>query len=421
MGGKASDADASKKEKNVRQPDIGTSEEGQTSEKTPLQREQSTASMEDVGAIEIPKPSVEEVEKWKRNDVTTFLNTMKESLDLDDEDIQKITDQKVAGQAFLRLTAEKLMQDGLSRGPAESIAGLIDMIKGGKEQDAITKIHEIHNKLTQPTVETISISKINTENFQLLKSHLNLKIDIASFNILIHNNMSSPAFEWENKTEPARKDEYLEWLHQYIPLTNPLVWHDVGGNHDLLDVYNDTRLPYNVHGGTDVVVADKNGIASHLIPESIYAVLELKKRIERKHVMQTIMEMVVADLITSDSRTVFGILSDLRDDWQLFWLEEDRKIKNWKAPNRNVAVQVISTLLSPGDNINMEDTSIIIPAAKRVKLDTLLPNKTISEEDDIARMEDVYDVMSKEEIWRHKVGVALGIVRNIPSFSSMYA
>ena len=37
--------------------------------------------MEDVEAIEIPKPSVEEVEKWKQNDVTTFLNTMKESLD----------------------------------------------------------------------------------------------------------------------------------------------------------------------------------------------------------------------------------------------------------------------------------------------------------------------------------------------------
>jgi len=92
--------------------------------------------MEDVEAIEIPKPSVEEVEKWKRNDVTTFLNTMKESLDLDDEDIQKITDQKVAGLAFLRLTAEKLISPpyNLPGGPAETITGLIDTIKGGEEQ-----------------------------------------------------------------------------------------------------------------------------------------------------------------------------------------------------------------------------------------------------------------------------------------------
>jgi len=39
IGGKASDADASKKEKNVLPPDIGTSGKGQTSEETPLQRE----------------------------------------------------------------------------------------------------------------------------------------------------------------------------------------------------------------------------------------------------------------------------------------------------------------------------------------------------------------------------------------------
>src|SRR5207302_8438571 len=136
-------------------------------------------------------------------------------------------------------------------------------------QDAITEIHEIHNKLTHPTIEAISISKINTEKFQLLKNHLNLQVDVVSFdNTLIQSNVSPPAFNWKNKPEPAHKDEYLEWLCQYIPLTNPLVWHDVGGNNNLLDVYNDPRLPYNVRGGTDVVAADKNGIASCLVPES---------------------------------------------------------------------------------------------------------------------------------------------------------
>ncbi|CAG8593667.1 4254_t:CDS:2 [Ambispora gerdemannii] len=122
-----SDADASKKEKDVRPPDIGTSE-------TPLLREQSTVSMEDVEAIEIPKPSIEEVEKWKRNDVKTFLNTMKESLDLDDEDIQKITDQKVSGQAFLDLTQNDLMNVGMSLGPAKAIIRLVKELKG-EEQD----------------------------------------------------------------------------------------------------------------------------------------------------------------------------------------------------------------------------------------------------------------------------------------------
>ena len=42
----------------------------------------------------IPLPSVEEVNKWKRNDVTKFLQDKKEELDLDDEDINIIKNNK---------------------------------------------------------------------------------------------------------------------------------------------------------------------------------------------------------------------------------------------------------------------------------------------------------------------------------------
>ncbi|CAG8677123.1 4568_t:CDS:1, partial [Paraglomus brasilianum] len=64
-------------------------------------------------------PSVEEVSKWKRAQVLTFLRSKKDELDLDDKHIKIIEDQEVAGRAFLELTADKLMQDGLKRGPAE--------------------------------------------------------------------------------------------------------------------------------------------------------------------------------------------------------------------------------------------------------------------------------------------------------------
>ncbi|CAJ0644343.1 4612_t:CDS:2 [Entrophospora sp. SA101] len=82
-----------------------------------------------------PLPSVEEVNKWKRNDVTKFLQDKKEELDLDDEDIDIIKRNRVAGRAFLEVDVNKLMQDGLKRGPAEAIAGLVRDIKGeGQEQ-----------------------------------------------------------------------------------------------------------------------------------------------------------------------------------------------------------------------------------------------------------------------------------------------
>ncbi|CAG8545738.1 4299_t:CDS:2 [Ambispora gerdemannii] len=110
---------------------------------------------------------------------------------------------------------------------------------------------------------------------------------------------------------------------------------------------------------------------------------------EGKHIMQVIKEMLIADLITPASRKVFGILSDLRDDWLMLWLEKD----------------------SP----------IIIPAAKLVKLDTLLLDHNRAMVDDVARMEDIYDVMTREEIRHHKVVIIAEVIKNIPFISSMYA
>jgi hypothetical protein len=89
--------------------------------------------MEVVKTKKVVMPSVEEITNWKRRDVTEFLNNMKEDLDLDDKHIKIIEDQEVAGQDFLLLTEEKLMQYGLKGGPATRIAQLIKEIKGEEQ------------------------------------------------------------------------------------------------------------------------------------------------------------------------------------------------------------------------------------------------------------------------------------------------
>ncbi|CAG8819195.1 8788_t:CDS:1, partial [Cetraspora pellucida] len=82
----------------------------------------------------ISLPSVEEVQKWTRTGVITFLqeNADEDKLDLDDEDIAKIKKNKVKGPAFLELSKEDLLASpyNLPDGPARTIAGLIRNIKG---------------------------------------------------------------------------------------------------------------------------------------------------------------------------------------------------------------------------------------------------------------------------------------------------
>ncbi|CAG8515993.1 2066_t:CDS:2 [Diversispora eburnea] len=79
-------------------------------------------------------PSVEEVYKWKQTDVLTYLQSKRDELDLDDDDIDVIEEKEVAGRDFLELNEKKLMKYGLFRGSAVKIEVLVRDIKQGKRK-----------------------------------------------------------------------------------------------------------------------------------------------------------------------------------------------------------------------------------------------------------------------------------------------
>ncbi|CAG8653427.1 910_t:CDS:2, partial [Paraglomus occultum] len=74
--------------------------------------------------VTIPTSLPENVRDWKRSEVLEFLNDNRIQYDLDEEDIQIIENNKVAGVALLLLTEEKLLRIGLAYGPAVAIAQL---------------------------------------------------------------------------------------------------------------------------------------------------------------------------------------------------------------------------------------------------------------------------------------------------------
>ena len=58
--------------------------------------------------IEVAMPSAETIKCFTEAEITTFLEKRKKRLRINDEDIKKITDQKVDGKAFLLLSKERL-------------------------------------------------------------------------------------------------------------------------------------------------------------------------------------------------------------------------------------------------------------------------------------------------------------------------
>ncbi|CAG8850969.1 3312_t:CDS:1, partial [Gigaspora margarita] len=66
-------------------------------------------------------PSVDDVQEWKKAGVIKFLQENKDKLDLDDDDIEIIKKNKVAGPDLLNYSKEEFRECGLQMGPAKRI------------------------------------------------------------------------------------------------------------------------------------------------------------------------------------------------------------------------------------------------------------------------------------------------------------
>ncbi|CAG8604009.1 2397_t:CDS:2, partial [Acaulospora morrowiae] len=74
--------------------------------------------------------STVEINEWSRNRVKEFLQERRAELDLEDEDINIIYNQRVRGDIFLKLTEVTLERWGIPGGPAIAITELVKQVKG---------------------------------------------------------------------------------------------------------------------------------------------------------------------------------------------------------------------------------------------------------------------------------------------------
>ena len=84
---------------------------------TPTSTSNSSTATEEKNAPTL----AEVVRKYNKDELIEFLRKEKD-LELDEDDLEIIKDQKIAGRDFLRKTEEKLMKDGLKSGPASRLA-----------------------------------------------------------------------------------------------------------------------------------------------------------------------------------------------------------------------------------------------------------------------------------------------------------
>ncbi|CAG8831665.1 9251_t:CDS:2, partial [Gigaspora margarita] len=464
----------------ARPPDIGTSEKGQTFEETPLLREQSTGnyciasivyrgtahylwqktivSMEGVETTEVAMPSAEVIKKWKRPNLTKFLIDMKGVLELDDEDFQKLMDQKLDGPGFLDLTQDDLMKLGMPLGAAKIITRLVKELKGEEQEineikgsqllkRTFEEFNETQSELLKQNLETqsellkqnldgikeffdsqtkkprsvISLSNLNRSKVELLLEYLELSRKSVALNVE-PTSKEVQLFQWdEQQAEDKHAEKYLSFLNRTISIPSESMWYNPVSNKQFLSVDIDA-LPFSIKGTADVVVTKKVFFKTRNVVGGIQVVFELKKKIEDHHVHQAIGGLIVANILSE--HPVFVVLTDLKEEWIFYWLSSDKKVVESSADLCH-AITIFENAFEDPEGVEIVNESDFhiarrcnFRAYKRLTdsvedsvksnedgLEMFInrPKVNFEFQDDVANMSDVFDMMTSEEILNWKL------------------
>ncbi|CAB4377819.1 unnamed protein product [Rhizophagus irregularis] len=201
--------------------------------------------------------------------------------------------------------------------------------------------------------------------------------------------------------------------------------YDPTGDDSFLSTNTDI-LPIRLTGTTDLVIVDRHSIASQAQEKHIRFLFELKKVVKRIHTFQAMAELISADL--KSKYPVLAVLTDLMDDWRFFWIQG--KIIMRLTLSREESVALIRRNLVSANNemrelanqgsseMDMESSFFEEePLPRRQKLRHVVATSNVSS--DIAPMEDFFDTMSEEEIFRYKAKQILTQFFSQPIFNEL--
>ncbi|CAJ0645990.1 4489_t:CDS:2 [Entrophospora sp. SA101] len=351
--------------KDVQTINVGTSSkvEGKSEKKTStFPREPSTASMEGIehaGVVSSTKdrevtsttPSIEEIKKWEEEDVINFLQEKKKELRLKEEDIEVIRKNRVTGQGFLRLNEAKLMHDGLLRGPAESIAYLIDTLKGEKVSQnllvSITILHlttinailsldftsyigdqtyqtqdhrslqeivenAVNKAMKEKPFEVISVSKLSGTKMSKIEKTMGIdNVRLSARDFPDSSTIECDGFNWDmDKDEDKQMQDVKNWFENILKL---------GEYYFVEDVHKSTKKEVTLDKARTILQCGTDICIGPSLTGCVY--VETKKSLQGLLILEE--SQAKGELLIANANValdVLIVLTDCNEKWTIFFI-----------------------------------------------------------------------------------------------------
>ncbi|CAG8727902.1 5675_t:CDS:2, partial [Funneliformis caledonium] len=284
--------------------------------------------------------------------------------------------------------------------------------------DVIVELPELP-ALTDKSV--IQISSVNEEYLAKILEYTGLDYKTTTLEeelpgLDLNLNERINAFKWSDEAEILQNGRYKTYITNILKLGSfrRLGIYDTINDNSFLTTSADI-LPMKLSGTTDLVIVDRHSIAMQLPEKHIRILFELKKIIVKADTFQIMAELISADL--KSNYTILAVLTDLIDDWRFYWLNDnDRNIIGFKLPRvnavallrKNLAFAELEQERSENKELGQELDQVLgistseveEPLPKRQKIKQIFGTANVSS--DIASMEDFFDTMTEEEIFRYK-------------------
>lgn len=163
----------------------------------------------------------------------------------------------------------------------------------------------------------------------------------------------------------TQRKNILNYLTKYLAplLPSNVIIDDVSHNEKFLNMKGSPMLPFDIESRTDLILVEKSYMENKTPKAGIRCTIDIKKRVRSSDACQAILDMWFADLFARKEFKVFGVLTDLRDTWNICWIEKERKIKLVSFHNRLKALELISKMASDSKVISIDG----LPMIERVK------------------------------------------------------
>ncbi|OQR95853.1 Crinkler (CRN) family protein [Thraustotheca clavata] len=279
--------------------------------------------------------------------------------------------------------------------------------------------------------KSVALSQVSGEKRNQMIAFMQARFDSIPLNEpQVTGNDEIYGFQWsEFLNEDQQAAQYIAYLKNHLKEqldANGLDVVDVSKKHALLNVI-DARLPFNLKGGTDVLIMTKfDEYTSHYVEyfTGLRLVIDIKKGFGQgetsKGESQAFAKLVAINILSN--RPAVVLLTDLNHVWNFMWLGPENTIArlNFRKPYN--AFEFIRQLISKGDI----DPDLEIPFAsaenqrktKRIKIDEIILARSGSKISEmLERYESIASVLGPDIEMAREIG---HVVSEMPIFRSMY-